>query len=97
MSTLLVETQKMVEDDGEEEKMINGAIQEVHDGIKELHLVATKGRPPQSKSSQQNSSQKSAKARICRVCKKSDHDYRNCKVRKRKCEESMEEDDDDFE
>ncbi|KAL5542763.1 hypothetical protein UlMin_010473 [Ulmus minor] len=70
MSTLLVEMQKMVEDVGEEEKMINGAVHEVHDGIKELHPVATKGRPPQSKSSQQNSSQKSAKARICRVCKK---------------------------
>ena len=52
MSTLLVEMQKMVEDVGEEEKTINGAVHEVHDGIKEPHPVATKGRPPQSKSSQ---------------------------------------------
>ena len=97
MSTLLVEMQKMVEDAGEEEKTINGAVHEVHDGIKEPHPIATKGRPPQSKSSQQNSSQKSVKAQICRVCKKLGHDYRNCKVHKRKGEESMEKDDDDFE
>ncbi len=56
MSTLLVEMQKMVEEVGEEEKMVNGVVHAVHEGIKEPHPVATKGRPPQSKSIQQNSS-----------------------------------------
>ena len=62
MSTLLVEMQKMVEEIREEEIMVYGVVHEVHDGIKEPYPVATKGRPPQSKSSQQNASQKNAKA-----------------------------------
>ena len=36
MSTLLVEMQKIMDELGEEEKMVNGAVHEVYDGIKEL-------------------------------------------------------------
>lgn len=98
MSYVLIELQWMVEDNNDEEKMVNGVVHGVHEGIKEPHLVSTKGRPPQVKLSQQNSSQKSIKPWFCRVCKKSSHDYRNCKLHKRTSDEqSRDENVEDFE
>ena len=61
MPSVLIELQRMVEENKDEEKMMNGVIHEVHEGIREPHPVSTKGRLPQVKSSQQNSSQKSIK------------------------------------
>ena len=78
--------------------MVNGAINKVHESIKEPHPVSTKGRLPQVKSSTQNSSKKSINPQFYRVCKKSSHGYCNCKVHKRTSEEqSRDENVNDFE
>ena len=72
MSYVLIELQSMVKENSDEEKMVvNDAVHEVHEGIKEPHPISTKGRPPQVQSSQKNSSKKSIKSQFFRVCKKS--------------------------
>lgn len=83
MSSVLMDLKEMVTDIGEEEQMVADAIHGVHEALKEPNPVATKGRPSQGKSSQPTVSQPIPKPRTCRVCKKSGHDFRNCKVRKR--------------
>ena len=97
MSFVLIELQRIVEENRDEEKMVNGEVHQVHEEIREPCPVSTKGRPPQVKSSQQNSSKKSIKLWICRVCKLLGHEYRNCKVHKHTADEqSSDESVDDF-
>ena len=96
MSTLLVEMQKMVEDVGEEEKTINGAVHEVTMVLRSHIQQLQKEGPLNQNQANKIQVKKALRPECVEFAKKSGHDYRNSKVRKHNGDESMEENDDDF-